>query len=98
MSAFFNADEHLGDIHEAAVKLAPLCTNGVDWSNSGGESRYGHAGKSDVQIVAERAWDLGSAFVEQYYRKIEEAGVRAAAHELRLEAQARAPKREAANG
>jgi hypothetical protein len=76
MSAFFNPDEHIGDIQEAALRLAPICTNGVDFSNQGGEGRFGHQGKSDSQIVAERAWQLGEAFVEQYYRKIEEAGVR----------------------
>ena len=83
MSAFFNADDHIGDIQEAALKLAPMCTSGIDFSNQGGESRYGHAGKSDFDIVAERSWQLGSAFVEQYYRKIEEAGVRQTAEEER---------------
>jgi hypothetical protein len=76
MSAFFNADEHLGDIQEAALRLAPICTNGIDWSNQGGESRYAQSGKSDVEVVAERAWNLGAAFVEQYYQKVEEASAR----------------------
>jgi hypothetical protein len=87
MSAFFNADEHLADIQEAALRLAPICTNGIDFSNSGGESRYAHEGKSDAELVADRAWALGVAFVENYYRKVEEAGVRAEAHEKLIEKQ-----------
>ena len=86
MSAFFNADEHLGDIQEAALRLAPICTNGIDFSNTGGESRYAHEGKSDAELVADRAWAVGLAFVENYYRKVEEAGVRAAEAERKNEA------------
>jgi hypothetical protein len=72
MSAFFDIDNHLGEIHEAALRLAPLVTSGVDFSNT----RSGPGSPSDTERVAQRAWDLAIAFIEQYHRKVDEAGER----------------------
>ncbi len=83
MSAAFDADEHLPEILETAIRLAPMCTNGIDFSNTGGESRYGHGGKSDMQTVIDRAWEAGKAMVEKYHAEVEAAGVRAAVEERR---------------
>lgn len=74
MSAFFNPDEHLAEIFEAAVKLAPMCTSGIDWSNS-----WVRAGElNDYEKVTDRAWMVGKAFVERYHKEVEDASVRAA--------------------
>jgi hypothetical protein len=70
MSAF-NPDEHLAEIFDVAIKVAPMCTNGIDFSNRGGESRYSHDGKSDMEIVADRAWEVGEAFVAKYHAELE---------------------------
>jgi aminoglycoside phosphotransferase family enzyme len=81
MSAFFDADQHLGDIHEAALKLAPICTGFIDYTSP-----------EHHKMVAERAWKLGETFVEQYYRKVEEASERAAVEENRRLKQAHQTK------
>lgn len=95
MSASFNADDHLVEIFEAAIKLAPMCTNGIDFSNDG---RFHHGGKKDVDLVADRAWDAGSAFVSKYHAEIEAAGVRAVEDQKHAERDAKAPKREVTHG
>lgn len=89
MSASFNADDHLAEIFDAMIRLAPMCTTGIDFSNDG---RFQHQGKTDVQNVADRAWNAGVAFVEKYHAEVEAAGVRAAEEERKAEAYARRPK------
>lgn len=87
MSAFFDSDQHLADIHEAALKLAPMCSSGIDFTSPADSAR-----------VASRAWELGSAFVEQYYQKVEDASVRQAEAEARAARSApkpiKAPKKD----
>jgi hypothetical protein len=95
MSAEFNRDEHLAEIFDAAVRLAPMCTNGIDFSNDG---RFQHGGKSDVERVADRAWEAGQAFVAKYHAEVEAAGVRFANEEKRAGAEPKRPKREAVHG
>lgn len=77
MSAEFNQDEHLAEIFDAMLRVLPACTNGVDFSNTGGEGRFSHGGKSDSQIVTDRAWDLGKACVAKYHAEVEAASARA---------------------
>lgn len=85
MSAEFNADDHLAEILDAAIKLAPCCTTGVDFSNTGGEGRYSHGGQSDSQKVIDRAWQLGKDMIAKYHAEVEAAGTRAAADRLKAE-------------
>lgn len=80
MSAEFNRDEHLAEIFDAAVRLAPMCTNGIDFSNDGS---FQHNGKKDVEMIADRAWDAGEAFVARYHKEVEAASARAAAEDRR---------------
>lgn len=79
MSAAFNPDDHLAEIFDAAVKLAPACTTGIDFTNY--RSLPGQP--SDCEKVADRSWEAGTAFVRKYHREVDAAGVRAAAEEAR---------------
>jgi len=91
VSAAFNPDDHLAEIFDAAVKLAPMCTTGIDFTN---DDRFHHGGKTDVQNVADRAWSAGVAFVEKYHAEVDAAGVRAREAEAENERIRSKPKRE----
>lgn len=74
MSAEFDEGEHIAEIYEAALKLAPSCTTGIDFTN------YRRVGNepTDCEKLADRAWEAGTAFVKKYHAEVEKASVKAA--------------------